>query len=70
MTITINLPEDAEATLRDQAEKAGVSLDRFVERLVLDRFVSARTRIDRLVAAIGDPTVILEDVSREAIYGE
>ena len=82
MTLTLTLTPDKETRLAEQARRAGLSLDEYVQRLVDQTAeettpppprLSPEERIARLVAwaeSHGTDTPLLTDeaISREAIY--
>jgi hypothetical protein len=83
MTITLELPPDAEANLVAQAQAVGLSLERFIE-YVLEREATAcgangshsLTGVEKATAfrawansfSADLPVLYLEDVSRENVY--
>ena len=69
MTLTINLPSEAENRLEEEALRTGVPISELASRLLLERLQTSGDRIDRLIADIGQP-IDLADVSRDMIYAE
>lgn len=69
MTLTIELPHEAELQLEAEAKRTGVSVPQLAGRLLIERLNMTTDRIDRLVADIGAP-IDIADTSREAIYAD
>lgn len=69
MTLTIDLPQEAEALLEEESRRTGVSIPELAGRVLMEHLHLASDRIGRLIADISAP-IDLSDVSREAIYAE
>jgi len=69
MTLTIELPREAELQLEAEAKRTGVSVPQLAGRLLVERLKTTTDRIDRLIADIGAP-IDLADTSRGAMYAE
>jgi hypothetical protein len=69
MTLTIDLPQEAEALLEEESRRTGISIPELAGRVLMEHLHLTNDRIGRLIADISVPIDLL-DVSREAIYAE
>lgn len=69
MTLTIELPPEAEIWLQQESVRTGTPINELAGRLLTERLKPRKDRIGKLVNDIGAP-IDLADTSREAIYVE
>ena len=70
MTIMLKIPEAAETGLQAAANRAGVTVNALLERVVVERFgAEENDEFAQLVARIGGPAPDV-DVTREGIYAD
>lgn len=73
MTITINIPNDAESRLQQEAARAGVPIPTLIEDIVVERFgghdveaVDLKSQLDAL--AVSDVSIPHDRQGRDFIY--
>lgn len=69
MTLTIELPPEAEIWLQQESERTGTPVNELAGQLLTERLKPGQDRISKLAHDIGAP-IDLADASREAIYAE
>lgn len=73
MTVTINIPENAEVKLQQEAERQGVPIPSLIEDIVVERFGSQDIEFDGMKAllealAVSDVYIPHDKQNREYIY--
>ena len=69
MTLTIDLPPEAEVRLLEESQRIGIPVSDVAGRLLTERLLQGSDRVARLIADISVP-IDLSDTLREAIYAD
>jgi hypothetical protein len=73
MTITINVPRETESQLQAEADRAGLPVEKLVERVIAERFdlpaLAVKESAQEFFDRIAKPGPII-DASRENIYAD
>ncbi|MEO7715503.1 MAG: hypothetical protein ABIY70_04835 [Capsulimonas sp.] len=69
MTLTLDLTPQAEAKLSEEAARAGLSLDQYALRLLMEKIADSADWVQKLADEVAGPGYVA-DLSREAIYAD
>jgi len=69
MTLTLELTPEEEAQIAQEAARAGMSIDTYVLKLLMQRRETPADRVRRLAQEVAGPGHVA-DLSRDSIYAE